>query len=163
MQYSNSVHAMWSAYLRSIGEDPAATDKTFTAWHFTDNEQGAHELATLVKAGSKRATSSTYWPYEDSQEPLPAVGEFSVIINWNGEAQCIIRTISVEIVPYNEVTADFARAEGEGDQSLSHWRRVHWACFSRELQASSKLPTETMPVVCETFELVYGVYSPDCG
>ena len=87
---------------------------------------------------------------------MPAVGDYSVIINWNGEAQCIIRTTSVEIVPFNEVTADFARTEGEGDRSLDYWRRVHWECFTRELQAIGKRPQETMPVVCETFEVVYG-------
>jgi uncharacterized protein YhfF len=117
MQHSNSVQEMWRAYLRSLGENSTTTDKTFTAWHFCDNAQDAHELAALVKAGYKRATASAYWAYEDNREPLPTIGDYSVIINWEGEAQCIIRTTSVEIVPFNEVTADFARAEGEGDHS----------------------------------------------
>jgi uncharacterized protein YhfF len=156
MQHSNSVQEMWRAYLRSLGENSTTTDKTFTAWHFCDNAQDAHELAALVKAGYKRATASAYWAYEDNREPLPTIGDYSVIINWEGEAQGIIRSTSVEIVPFNEVTADFARAEGEGDQSLGYWRRVHWASFTRELQVIGKCPEERMPVVCETFEVVYG-------
>ena len=156
MQHSNSVQEMWKAYLHSLSENPTTTDKTFTAWHFCDNEQDARELAALVKAGYKRATASAYWAYEDNQDPLPTVGDYSVITNWEGEAQCIIRTTSVEIVPFLKVTADFARTEGEGDRSLDYWRRVHWASFTRELQAIGKYPEETMPVVCETFEVVYG-------
>ena len=155
MPYSRTVQTMWDAYLRSIGESPT-TDKTFTAWHFSDNERDANELAALVEAGGKRATASAYWAYEAEQEPLPTVGEHSVIVDWNGEARCIIRTTSVEIVPFNQVTADFARTEGEGDRSLGYWRRVHWAAFTRELQAIGKRPEETMPVVCETFEVVFG-------
>ena len=147
---------MWSAYLRSLGEDPTTTARTFTAWCFGDNEQDARGLAALVKAGRKRATASAYWAYEDSQDPLPAVGDYSVITNWEGEAQCMIRTTSVAIVPFDQVTADFARMEGEGDRSLDYWRRVHWACFTRELQSIGKRPEEAMPVVCETFEVVYG-------
>jgi len=156
MQHANSVQELWSAYLHSLGENPATTDKTFTAWHFCDNEQDANALAALVKAGRKRATASAYGAYEDNRDTLPAVGDFSVIINWAGEAQCIIRTTSVEIVPFGQVTADFARTEGEGDRSLDYWRRVHWAAFTRELQPIGKRPEETMPVVCETFEVVYG-------
>lgn len=156
MQPSNSAQEMWSAYLHSLGENPAKTDKTFAAWHFCDNAQDATKLAALVKAGRKRATASVYWAYENDGEPLPAVGDYSVIVDWAGDAQCIIRTTSVEIVPFIKVSADFARTEGEGDRSLDYWRRVHWACFSRELQALGRRPEETMPVVCETFEVVYG-------
>lgn len=155
-QHSSSVQEMWRVDLRSIGEDPTTTDKIFTAWHFCDNEQDAHALAVLVKAGHKRATASAYWVYENDQDPLPTAGDYSVITNWAGEAQCIIRTTSVEVVPFDQVTAGFARTEGEGDRSLDYWRRVHWASFTRELQVIGKCPEETMPVVCEIFEVVYG-------
>ena len=156
VQHSASVHDMWKAYLQLLGEEPATTAKTFTAWHFCDNEADANELAALVRAGEKRATASALWAYDTDGEPLPRVGDHSVIIDWEGEAQCVIRTTSVEIVPFNQVTADFAQTEGEGDRSLDHWRRVHWECFTRDLRAVGKGPEETMPVVCEKFELVHG-------
>lgn len=156
MRHSDSAEEMWRDYLRSIGEDRATTAKVFTSWHFGDNEQSASELAALVKAGRKGATASAYGVYENNQEPLPVAGDYSVIVSWTGEAQCIIRTTAVEIVPFNEVTADFARCEGEGDRSLAYWRKVHWVYFARELQAIGKRPRQKMPVVCETFEVVYG-------
>ena len=71
---------MWEAYLHSLGEDPAKTDKTFSAWYFSDNQHDADALAALVKAGRKCATTSALWAY-DNQEPIPAAGEYSVIIN----------------------------------------------------------------------------------
>jgi len=155
-QHSPSVQEMWNAYLHLLGEDPATAAKTHAAWHFCDNEADANELAALVKAGRKRATASALWAYSAEGEPVPQVGDYSVITNWAGEARCIIRTMSVEIVPFNEVTADFARTEGEGDGSLDYWRRVHWECFTRDLRAAGRRPEDTMPVVCETFEVVYG-------
>ena len=156
MPNPDSVQSMWCAYLQTIGEEPETTEKTSTAWHFCDNEQDADELAALVRAGRKRATASAYWTYEYEEEPIPEVGEYSVITDWHGEAQCVIRTISVEVVPFNEVTADFAATEGEGDRSLRHWREVHWAFFSRELESLGRQPDETMPVICEKFIVVYG-------
>ena len=151
---------MWEAYIRSLGEDPTTTPRVFTAWHFSDNEQDASELAALVEEGRKRATATAYWECENSEVPLPAAGDYSVIVDWAGEARCIIQTTSVKVVPFNEVTADFARTEGEGDGSLDYWRKVHWAYFERTLRALGRIPDETMPVVCETFEVVYGASRP---
>ena len=152
---NNSVEQMWRAYLKTLHETVETTNKTYTAWCFCDNETDANELAELVKQGQKRATASALWSYEKEQEPIPQVGELSVILNWAGEAQCIIRTTSVEIVAYDEVTAVFAATEGEGDGSLDYWRRAHWAFFTRDLANWGLEPTKTMPVICEVFEVVY--------
>ena len=132
------------------------TNKIYTAWYFCDNEKDANELAELVKIGRKQATAGAIWTYEHEQEPLPKVGNYSVITNWQSEAQCIIRVTSVQVVPFNAVTEEFAQAEGEGDGSLAYWRRVHWEFFSRELAAFGKQPAVTMPIVCEEFKVVYG-------
>jgi len=152
--YHPSVYRLCAHYLRTIGEDPSSTSKRYSVWHFCDNEEDADELAWLVLAGRKRATASVLWAYQ-ANEPLPQVGEYSVITNWAGEAQCIIRTNQVEVVPFNQVTAEHAAAEGEGDLSLAYWREVHWRVFSRELAASGKPASETMPVICEAFEVLF--------
>lgn len=152
---SNSAENLWQSYLQSINASPEATKKTYTAWHFCDNENDANELADLVKAGRKRATASSFWTYEHEQEPLPQVGDYSVITDWQGKAQCIICTTSIKIVPFNKVTPEFAQAEGEGDGSLAYWRKTHWAFFTRELDSFGKQPDETMLVVCEEFKVVY--------
>jgi uncharacterized protein YhfF len=61
----------------------------------------------------------------------------------------------VDVVPFEDVTAEFAAAEGEGDGSLEHWRRAHTAFFARECDRIGRTPAATMPVVCERFGLVY--------
>lgn len=155
MSESKSVQVMWETYLHSIGETPETTEKQYTAWYFCDNEQDANALAELVKAGQKRATAGALWSFEHEQEPLPQINDYSVIIDWHGTSQCIIHTTSVDVVPFNEVTAEFAQTEGEGDGSLAYWKEVHWQFFTRELAEFSKKPEETMPVVCEEFEVVF--------
>ena len=85
-----SVIEMWGAYLQTVGETPETTDKRYEAWYFCDNEADANELAELVKDGRKRATAGALWSYEHEQEPLPKVGDYSIILNWAGEAQRII-------------------------------------------------------------------------
>ncbi len=153
---SESVNSMWQAYLRSIGEDPETTRKTYMAWHFCDNEADANELAELVRRGPKRATTGSLWAYEAEQEPVPKVGDLSVIIDWEGQARCIIRTSQIDIVPLEDVTEEFAWTEGEGDRSLEYWRNAHWAFFSREMKDIGRIPDWSMPVVCERFDVVFG-------
>lgn len=87
--------------------------------------------------------------------PLPAVGDLDIVTNWNGSAQCIIRTTEVAIVRFCDVTADHARAEGEGDGTLASWRATHGAYYQRELAGTKYTPAEDMPVVCQSFVVIY--------
>jgi uncharacterized protein YhfF len=86
---------------------------------------------------------------------VPVVGEYSVILDGRGTGRCIIRTTSVEIVPFGEVDAEHARLEGEGDLSLEYWRASHWAYYTRELAAFGLTSEADMPIVCERFEVVH--------
>jgi uncharacterized protein YhfF len=132
-----------------------AAGVSYPAWHFCDNKADADALADLVVNGVKQATASSLWVYEAEGEPLPQAGDFSVITEWDGGPRAIIRTTAVEVVPFSEVTPEFAATEGEGDRSLRYWREAHWAAFSRELALIGREPAEDMPVVCERFELVF--------
>jgi uncharacterized protein YhfF len=154
MSNSNQLNSYWQSYLASLPqgvEHPAMPE----AWHFCDNEQDANELAALVLAGVKQATASLYWGYEAEGATPPKEGDLSIIINYAGEPQCIIQSTIVRIVPYNQVSAEFAATEGEGDGSLAYWRRAHWDYFSRECAQIGKTPSEDMPVVTECFRVIY--------
>jgi uncharacterized protein YhfF len=152
---TGSVAQIWDAFVAACPEiaGPAAT---YSAWHFCDNQGDADELAELVLAGRKRATASALWSYEAEGEPLPQVGDFSVVTDWLGTARCVIRTTAVEVVAFESVGAEFAAAEGEGDSSLEYWREAHRAAFARELAAIGRTLEADMPVVCERFDVVFG-------
>ena len=47
------------------------------------------------------------------------------MLDGSGKPLCIVETTEVTIRHYNEVDADFAQAEGEGDFSLDYWREAH--------------------------------------
>ena len=126
---------------------------TYTAWAFGDAPDA---LAELVKEGKKTGTSSTYDLYGGAVgEPLPKAGEYSVILDDHGEAVCIIRTTNVYVTLFDQVTAEHARREGEGDLSLEYWRKVHREFFRKEMEAAGLTFSEKMNVVCEEFVKVY--------
>ena len=63
----------------------------------------------------------------------------------------------VYVVPFNEVTAEYAYQEAEGDRTLESWRKGHWEFFANECKKIGREPTEDMPVVCTRFQLLYTV------
>lgn len=112
-------------------------------------------LAHLVATGRKTATASAYPLYELENEPLPAIGAYSVILDSKDNAVCIIQTKKVTIVPFYEVSAEHAYKEGEGDKSLDFWREVHEKFFTECLNEAGLKFTPAMKVVCEEFAVVY--------
>ena len=145
---------MWQEFLADrlpTGDQAPAV----SPWYFCDNERDADECARLVVIGEKRATAHSLWSFESQGEPLPRIGDLHVVTNWAGEAQCIIRTTGVEVLPLDRITEEHARAEGEGDGSLAWWRDAHWSYYQRELAGSSHSPQPDMPIVFERFECVF--------
>ncbi len=150
-----TVKEMWKKYLSTIGENINNTSKTYESWYFCNNEKDANELAELVKKGIKKATASLHCLYEIENETIPKVGDYIIITNWNGIAQCVIHITNINIIPFKNVTQAFAAKEGEGDKTLSFWRKVHRKFFTLGLKEYSKKFSEDMLVVCEEFEVVY--------
>ena len=125
---------------------------TFESWAFGE---APDKLAELVVRGIKTATCSAYDLYLINNEPLPKAGDYSIILNSNGEAVCIIKTKKVYVTEYNQVSADHAFKEGEGDRSLEYWRMVHESFLTNELSSVYRSFDEHTKVVCEEFEVIY--------
>lgn len=139
---------LWEAY-RFV--NPMIGD-TYQAWPFGVE---ADALANLVVSGQKCATSSLYVAYEREKERLPQVSDYNIILNGRGDAVCIVETIKVSIVPFNEVTEEHAFKEGEGDRCRKTWRAIHRDFFSKELEEFGLHFHEGVLVVCEEFRVVY--------
>ncbi|EOI5775348.1 ASCH domain-containing protein [Cronobacter malonaticus] len=118
------------------------------AWGFGDSPHMADELGALVAYGTKRASCSYYHAWRQDGEPvLP--GDYHIILNGAGEPLCVIRTHTLRLVKFCDVTEQLAALEGEGDLSLAYWRKEHEAFFTR---AGCFSPD--MPLMFEEFDLV---------
>lgn len=143
-----TAEEMWQVYCQLHPE----VEQEMDAWSF-----GAlpDELAGLVLKGIKTATASAYDEHLYFKEPVSQVGDLSVILNSQNQAVCIIKTTKLTIVPFNEVSANHAYKEGEGDRSLRYWRCIHAELFTQWLAEIGIEFTETSPVVLEEFQVVY--------
>jgi uncharacterized protein YhfF len=153
--------SFWKAFLESLSDKERFPEEMPEAWGFGDSPEMAEDLGRLVFARIKTATCSAVWEYEADNEPQPQVGDLGIVTDGQGDPLCIIETVEVTIRPYNQVDAQFAYDEGEGDRSLAYWRAAHLDFFSRSLARIGHEFSETMPLICERFRVVYPVSSTD--
>jgi uncharacterized protein YhfF len=122
-----------------------------TAWQFGASPD---HLAQLVIEGVKTATCSAVVVYEREGEPVPSVDDYSIILNSKDEPLAIIKTVEVTIMPMNQVSEDFAIAEGEGDRTYQYWKDVHVEFFTEELAKFGLHFSEDLMLVCERFDVI---------
>lgn len=150
-----NIKAYWETFLSTLPPASPYRDKTCVSEGWGDSPEMADELGALIVQGTKTATCSALWEWEAEGESPPETGAITIVLDGRDEPMGIIEIAEVAIRKYNEVGADFAREEGEGDLSLEYWRQAHREFFSRALREIGKEFSEDMPLVCERFRLIY--------
>ncbi|WP_031522606.1 ASCH domain-containing protein [Siccibacter colletis] len=117
-------------------------------WAFGDSPELADELLNYVVHGDKRATCSAASAFhEEGLKVVP--GDYHIVLNGAGEPACVIRTLTLRLVRFCDVTPELAALEGEGDKSLAYWRDGHESFFTR---AGCYAPD--MELIFEEFSLI---------
>jgi uncharacterized protein YhfF len=150
-----TIRKYWAQFLASLPPNSPYRTMSYIAEGWGDSPVLADELGALIVQGIKTATCSALWEWQAEGNPIPDVGLITIALDGRGEPLCIVETVEVTIRKYNEVDADFARQEGEGDLSLRYWREAHRNYFSRVLKKIGKEFSEEMPLVCERFRVIY--------
>ncbi len=154
MPDSSPVAAIWSAFLRSRPDLPS--DLTYyEAFSFGSQSELATELAHLVLAGIKTATSEAMQVYEDSGQRPPRVGDFSIVLDGSGAPVFVTETLEMRIIPFDEVDAAFAYDYGEGDRTLEWWRDAMWEYYEQQALASGHSASKDLPLMCERLRVVF--------
>lgn len=127
--------AYLESYLNSLPLKTAEKYTSFSSDYFCSDEYNANVCAELILRGEKRASCSMEYWYSYEGEERPEVGHLQVVTDWSGKPVCIIEISSVSTCKYRDVSAEFAAAEGEGDKTLSWWRKAHWVFFQTSVKS----------------------------
>ncbi|WP_338654124.1 ASCH domain-containing protein [Sporosarcina psychrophila] len=125
------------------------TTKSVNAWKFGGDSE---YLAQLVVDGIKTATCSGHIFYELKNEPLPTTENYGIVLDSEDKPMAIIKTTEVTLTPMNEVTEEFAVAEGDG--TYQNWWKIHEEFFRDKLNAIGLEFSEDILLVCERFEVI---------
>lgn len=151
---TDAVEAFWREACAATGIDPA------TAYHagtFADPvlSPNVDKIGNLARTGQKRATAHMALDFEKNGVARRVPGEPWVVLTASNEPLCLVRLTKVETVPFRDVTPEFAASEGEGDLSWDYWATVHKRYFEKQLAAWGESWRDDIPIVCESFELLW--------
>ena len=149
-----SVFEMWNNYIASHPEskDMGMPESDF----FHNNKEDANRLAKLTLNGQKKASSGLYSLYKQYEVDLPKVGTKQIITDFDGKAQVIIENISVDTIPFNKISEEYAELDmGTEIEPLKKWKKAHWEFFESFLKESGQKPTEEMLIVCVRFDTIW--------
>lgn len=149
---NEAVENFWKEFCES---GKVHFETPYQVWYFGSTSEMARELAELVLQKKKTATASLVEVNEKLPELAPVENGYSVVTDFENNPLCIIKTTEIRHLPFDEVDAQFASDEGEGDQSLEYWREVHWDYFSKEAADLNIKFDEKSLICCERFILLY--------
>ena len=101
-------------------------------------------LVNLVLDGKKTAITSLY-----ELDNISKVGDISILTDSKDSNICFIKTISVVITEFKNITWDLAKLEGE-NKSLNEWKENHMNFF-KKIDPSFN---ENTKVIFEVFEVI---------
>lgn len=108
-------------------------------------------LNALTLSGVKRATAGLLTvDYLEEGEELETPGEQLALVDDDGNQVATLRVMAVDVVPFDLVSHDFARSEGEGFVDHEDWAYAHrqfWASAGVEITGSTS-------VVCVRYTVV---------
>jgi uncharacterized protein YhfF len=119
--------------------------RTLVRFPFGDGPELADELLQLILIGRKRATC---WSAAEGVKST-AVGGHWVVEDGQGRPRAVLKTVALTQQRFDQVDANFAAAEGEGDRTLTYWRAAHRDYFTKN---GGFAPD--MLLWCERFDLI---------
>ena len=149
-----SVSEMWNKFIQLNSE--FKNDEIPESDFFHNNEKDANRLAELTLTEKKRASSGLYSLYEQYNADLPSIGTKQIVTDFNGKAKAIIENVSVDIIPFNKISKEYAELDmGTDIEPLGKWKKAHWEFFENFLKESGGKPTEEMLIVAVEFKKIW--------
>ncbi|MGB7447744.1 MAG: ASCH domain-containing protein [Ornithinimicrobium sp.] len=130
-------------------------DRSYEAFSIGDSTESRDEGARLIREGLKTATSELLWSYQADEADPPVAGSVSILLDGRGEPVCVVETVEVNVVAFDEVDEQFAREYGEWGSTLESWRERAWEYYSAICFDLGREPCLDMPLVCERLGVLH--------
>lgn len=141
----------WQAFLEETGTPENSYCNRCT--YFGESEEASVDVMEQLLRGEKTAISHCVPHYIVTREPMPKVGDYTMVTDFYGNPGCILKCVDVVIDPIGAIPEEVAEKEGQG--SLEAWREGKRQQF-QALSAQSRFHyNDELPVLMELVELVY--------
>lgn len=144
------VDTIWKKYISS---NPEAKKAKYTSWHFGTNEKVCEDWLGKLKRGEIKGASYFAAAFSQGDILSPKPGDYSVVLDWWGKPQAIIKTTSVETVFMKDITSVLTELEDYSDVHL--WKKEKQKEYERISEGIGVPFSEEIPILFERFELVF--------
>lgn len=151
---SGKAETLWRIYTKALLGGYEMPRRDFDVFCFGSQPEQAARIGHLVIKGTKRATTGLVASSDKTGATIPWPGLLSVVTDYYGYPLCVIETLTVQRLPFREVSPEIAAAAGEGDLSYDDWRDGYVDCFKREAAALGLTFDEDSLVFNERFRVV---------
>ncbi|MCC6171892.1 MAG: ASCH domain-containing protein [Gammaproteobacteria bacterium] len=145
-----AAQAAWQRCAKQLG---AGSDARVRERRLGVTPESTRNMYSLILSGEKTITTTSPWLYDPDPSRRPVVGGYSVLLDADGTAAAVLRTTEVKELPFDRVTAEDSRYEGQPIRPLAAWRELHVRFFGRELESLGRKWAADMPVTLERFEV----------
>lgn len=113
------------------------------------------DLYDLTVSGYKTATSSWYASFLNENEELDYPGSLSIMVDnpENPRFEVLLETKKVVIEKFDSISEETAYCNGEGDRSVSDWKRIFGDFWKKQLPKEGLTFNEKGLVVTEFFHV----------
>lgn len=113
------------------------------------------DLYDLTVSGYKTATSSWYASYLNENEELDYPGSLSIMVDnpENPKYEVLLETQKVVIEKFEDISVETAYCNGEGDRSVSDWKRIFGDFWEKQLPKEGLTFDKEGLVVTEFFHV----------
>ena len=119
------------------------------------------KILAHVRNGEKRGTFSLPWLLEKTPELTPKLGEYVVLVDFDGQPGALVTTTEIENITYDTITAAHTAVDGPAIRELTKWQAIHKPYWTQALAAIGEQFAGDMPVLVEHFKLVYPQTDPN--
>lgn len=144
----------WAAFLEQTGADPSRAVSRYT--YFGSSEEESVTALEQILSGEKTAISHCIPDYLTKKQPLPRVGDYTMVTDFYGNPCCIVQAVDVLIAPLPEVPASWISQDCPG-LSRAQWLSEQHAAYAALAARGGFHANADNPVLLEQVQVVYPV------
>lgn len=113
------------------------------------------EIIELITDGDKNGTFSLPWLCERGVQPVPAVGDALILVDFGGKPRLVVQLTEIYRKKFGEITNEDTAIDGSPVRDISIWKPLHIDFWNAQLAEFDLTVTDDMPVLIEKFALRY--------
>ena len=153
-----AVAAFWQSAMRA-SPDTVRGD-AYRVRAIGNTPEAMSSILGHVLRGDKRGTFSLPWLHAKNPANAPKVGDYVVLVGFDGKPAALVTTTELEHVTYDTITGAHTAIDGPGVRDLTVWKGVHQPHWTKQLAAVGLQFANDMPVIVEHFKLLYPSTDP---